>query len=90
MNTEKIRRWCDKDSTVIRMHIYVKQRECMQANTQIKFETTITDTHTLGPIFLLKTTHKYVACVTMILQQKDADIHTNKTLSMRNTLRLCQ
>ena len=54
MNTEKIRRWCDKDSTVIRMHIYVIKRECMQANTQIKFETTITDTHTLRPIFLLK------------------------------------
>ena len=26
----------------------------MQANTQIKFETTSTDTHTLRPIFLLK------------------------------------
>ena len=51
------------------MRIYVKQRERMHANTQIKFETTIIDTHTLRTIFLSKNTHKYIACVTMILQQ---------------------
>ena len=54
LNTEKIRRWCDKDSTVIRMRIYVKQRERMHANTQIKFKTTIIDTHTYRTIFLSK------------------------------------
>ena len=62
MHTEKIRRWCDKDSTVIRMRVYVKQRERMQENTQIKFETPITDTHTLRPIFLLKNAQIHGVC----------------------------
>ena len=44
------------------MRIYVKQRERMHANTQIKFETTIIDTHTLRTIFLSKYAQIHSMC----------------------------